>query len=334
MAAEESDIESSPEYKKFRASISKKKALLPNTHQQWVYFQAGPKSEVAIVCLHGTSGTADMFFHQVMSLSARGYHVISAQFPPYWTHKAWIEGFAGFLRVMGLKQVHLFGVSLGGFLCLHFAAEHPEIVVSLALCNAFCDTLPFVQSSWVLKSFGYLPEFFLKKYLLDSFPKESVCPQAVDFAVGQLDQLSREDLGSRLTLNCLKSRVGDVRVDPKSITIIDAHDEIALPDSMRERLYRKFPEAKLALIKDGGDFPMLSNPHEISMHLQVHLRANGYFPPDMSEQARREEKTPEDRAWNAPLDGAAAIQVDHAIAVQGAAAVNIVGCFEIEQDEL
>lgn len=67
-----------------------------------------------------------------------------------------------------------------------------------------------------------MPEFYLKKYILESFPEESEHAETVDFVVDQLETLNRQDLGSRLTLNCLKSRLGDTsRMDQSKITLID-----------------------------------------------------------------------------------------------------------------
>jgi hypothetical protein len=39
---------------------------------------------------------------------------------------------------------------------------------------------------WLVDRFGYLPEFYLKKYILESFPDETENPEAVDFVVDQV----------------------------------------------------------------------------------------------------------------------------------------------------
>jgi hypothetical protein len=96
---------------------------------------------------------------------------------------------------------------------------------------------------------------------------------------GQLETLSGEDLGSRLCLNCTPSRLPHLaKFDQRHITMIDATDLIVLPQAMRDGLYKRFATAKFALMKSGGDFPFLSNGDEVSMLLQVHLRAHGVFP--------------------------------------------------------
>jgi len=169
-------------------------------------------------------------------------------------------------------------------MALHFAGRYPDRVKSVILCNSFVDTRPFHQPSAWTTMLGYMPEFYLKKYILDSFPKGNLPgphADAVDFVVEQLETLTRKDLGSRLSLNCLPSSVAKYIKSIKEkhpITILDTVDDVVLPEIMRERLYKAFPNAKQAYIKSGGDFPFLSSHMEVSMHIQVHLRGIKVFP--------------------------------------------------------
>jgi len=251
--------------------------------KDWTFFQFGPSDVPPLICLHGTSGTAETFFCQVSTLGSKGYHIIAAQWPDYWDHAKWVAGFYKFLAALNIKKCHLLGVSLGGFMALHFAARYPDRVSSLILCNSFVDTTPFHQNPTWVTMLGYMPEFYLKKYILDSFPKGALPgphADAVDFVVEQLESLNRNDLGSRLTLNCLPSSVTKHlnKIVKIPITILDTVDDVVLPEQMRDRLYKAFPSAKLAYIKKGGDFPFLSAHMEVSMHIQVHLRGNKVFP--------------------------------------------------------
>jgi len=266
-----------PEFINFRSGVAKNKASVDN--KPWVYYDLGPKDVEPLVLLHGTSGTAESFFYQVLSLGNQGYRVISAQWPDYWSVRDWVCGFHLFLKFLDLKNVHLFGQSLGGYLALHYVAAHSQMVKSLALCNAFADTQPFQQNSTIVKMFRFAPEFALKKFLLDSFPEKTEDPEIIDFMVEQLETLTRSDVGSRLTLNCINCPVPDFsqNFSEDRISFIDTHDEVVLPDSMRQRLYARFKNVRIGQIKNAGDFPMLSCPSEINMHLVVHLRRNGLF---------------------------------------------------------
>jgi hypothetical protein len=56
------------------------------------------------------------------------------------------------------------------------------------------------------------------------------------------------------------------------MTFIDSQDEIALPQAVRDELYKLYPRARIAGVKEGGNFPFLSNAEEVNVHILVHLR--------------------------------------------------------------
>jgi len=78
---------------------------------------------------------------------------------------------------------------------------------------------------------------------------------------------------------------------------MDSNDDVVLPESMRQVLYDRYPNVKLALLKKGGDFPFLAYPEVVTMHLQVHLRSNGLYP-DLHrtiQDSKREQKEEEEK---------------------------------------
>ena len=56
------------------------------------------------------------------------------------------------------------------------------------------------------------------------------------------------------------------------ITIIDVFDRCSLNQRVREETYKCYPNAKLAHLKSGGNFPFLSRSEEVNLHLVIHLR--------------------------------------------------------------
>ncbi|GLD94283.1 hypothetical protein PINS_up002894 [Pythium insidiosum] len=94
-----------------------------------------------------------------------------------------------------------------------------------------------------------------------------------------MQKLSQQEIASRLTLNTQSCDLASwsLALPDDKITFIDSHAATSLPDSLREQLYSRHPNAKQAMIKSGGDFPFLSRHDEVTMYLQVHLRANGAF---------------------------------------------------------
>lgn len=129
-------ISASPEYLSFRSNIPCRKIAVEDDSEKvlflehlfsllsiqiwrclfqvWIVYDGGPKSvKCPLICLPPVSGTADIFFKQIMSLGAKGYRVISVSYPIYWNVNEWCEGFRKLLDFLQLDKVHLFGASLG-----------------------------------------------------------------------------------------------------------------------------------------------------------------------------------------------------------------------------
>ena len=135
----------------------------------------------------------------------------------------------------------------------------------------------------------------LKKMVMGNFGNEQMDPDiadSVDFMVEkvlmieifkcwnflsafyhlQLESLSQSELASRLTINCSSSYVNVTQLQHYCITIIDVCDECAIAMPVREDMHRSYPNASMAYMKKGGNFPYLSRSDEVNLHLQVHLR--------------------------------------------------------------
>lgn len=96
------------------SSRTRQLSKLDEFFQCWKIYDAGPKTVTCpLVCLLPVSGTADVYFKQLMALSVKGYRIISAEQPPYWSVREWCEGFRKLLDSLGLSKVHLFGASIG-----------------------------------------------------------------------------------------------------------------------------------------------------------------------------------------------------------------------------
>ncbi|GMP95993.1 hypothetical protein CsSME_00044833 [Camellia sinensis var. sinensis] len=119
---------------------------IPIGTKQWRYYDFGPKVVPPLICLPGTAGTADVYYKQIMSLSMKGYRVISVDIPRVWSHHEWIQAFEKFLDAIDIHHVHLYGTSLGGFLAQLFAQHRPRRVKSLVLSNSFLETRNFAAS--------------------------------------------------------------------------------------------------------------------------------------------------------------------------------------------
>ncbi|PIA50034.1 hypothetical protein AQUCO_01300635v1 [Aquilegia coerulea] len=218
---------------------------IPIGSKLWRYYDFGPKEVPPLVCLPGTAETADVYYKQIMSLS---------------------------------MKVHLYGTSLGGFLAQLFAQYRPRRVKSLILSNSFLDTRSFSAAMPWAPMVKWAPSFLLKRYVLTGIrdgPHEPFIADSVDFVVSQVETLKREDLASRLTLTVDSATVGSLLLSDSFITIMDTNDYCATPRVLKDQLSEKYPGARRASMKTGGDFPFLSRPDEVNLYLQLHLRRVG-----------------------------------------------------------
>lgn len=278
MSSYPSDLSRSQEYLSFRSSVPLRKIIVDaNGIKGWKVYDSNPKTiKCPLICLPPACGTADIFFKQILGLAAKSYRIISVEPPVYWSVKDWCDGFRKLLDYLELDKVHLFGASLGGFLAQKFTEinAHCPRVVSLVLCNTFTDTSIF-SSNDSAGIFWILPSLVLKKMIMGNFASQNVdgeIVEATDFMVEQLESLTQSELASRLTMNCINCYVQPQKICHLPVTIIDVFDDYALSNTTREDMYKCYPNAKLAHLKTGGNFPYLSRSAEVNLHLQIHLR--------------------------------------------------------------
>ncbi|XP_042376247.1 maspardin-like [Zingiber officinale] len=246
--------------------------------KQWKYYDFGPKSVPPLICIPGIAGTADVYYKQILSVSKKGYRVISVDIPRVWNHVAWVHSFEKFLDTLSIYHIHLYGTSLGGFLALIFAQHRPRLVKSLVLSNTFLETHKFAAAMPWSPIVNWTPAFLLKRYFLSGIRDGSHEPfiaDSIDFVVCQVETLSSDDLSSRLKLNVNVASVGSLLLSDSFITIMDTNDYCAVPQQLKDQVSERFPGARRAILKTGGDFPFLSRPDEVNLYLQLHLRRVG-----------------------------------------------------------
>lgn len=92
-----------------------------------------------LLLLHGALGAATMFEPLKQTL-AGSYNVFTLNFAGHggnafatepFSIKLFADNVLAFLEREQLQQVHIFGYSMGGYVALHLAAEHPERIKSV-----------------------------------------------------------------------------------------------------------------------------------------------------------------------------------------------------------
>ncbi|ETL28153.1 hypothetical protein F441_18911 [Phytophthora nicotianae CJ01A1] len=221
----------------------------------WEYYDSGRLSDAnsgrpPLVCLPGTSGAALCFHLQLRELGAKGFRVLAIQHPIVWTHEEWIQSFDRFLNAMNLPEVHVYAVSLGAYLIQRYMSHYPQRVASLAMTQGFCDTQVYGANGPCIKMLPYMPDFYVRKYILERFPKripnKDAQNHAMEYMMSQLGTLSQQEIASRLTLNCLSCdpESWKVSLPDAKITLIDSYEDTSLPTSLKDQVGYRYPRAK------------------------------------------------------------------------------------------
>jgi maspardin len=268
----------SEEYKKFKSWAALRKVFIDHEGavRTWRYYDLGPREAIPLIMLHGATGTAEVFYRQMVALCPKGYRIITVQYPAYSNHENWSRAFDKFIDELKLIRFHLFGTSLGGYLAQCYTKYRPTRVLSLLLCNSFCDTQYFADMYPFSGVLSWSPEFVIKRVLLQNFPNTTVEPEianSIEFILEQLETVPSEDLVSRLSLNFTVGPIvaTSLSLEQDKITIIDCLDDFDIPEKVREEVHKLLPDARQAFIKTGGNFPYLSRADEINLHIEVHL---------------------------------------------------------------
>merc|ERR1712107_159108 len=129
---------------------------------------------------------------------------------------------------------------------------------------------------------NFMPTPLLRQAMQDTFPQggfmELSVKQAIDWVAQQMNDLSGNDLASRLSLNCGQSEVFGIRLQDNYLTILESNGETMVPDELRRQLKGLYSDARFAQLKSSGDFPYLSQPEEVTLFIEVHLRSLGIYP--------------------------------------------------------
>ena len=117
-----------------------------------------------------------------------------------------------------------------------------------------------------------MPGSMLRGMVMGGLETDSPDPtlvRASDFMAERLETLGQATLASRLSINCTPAYVKPHLVNDLPVTVLNVWDHSALSQEVKEEVYKCYPGAKQAHLKNGGNFPFLSRSDEVNMYLLV-----------------------------------------------------------------
>lgn len=135
-------------FRQVQAAIRRKGRLVRKTVRvgdiDWPYLEGGPKDGEVVVLVHGFGADKDHWSMAAPHITDR-YRLIAPDLPGFGENdlslarsyriKAQADRLVEFLDALGIEKCHLGGNSMGGFIALQAALDHPDRLKSLTLVN-------------------------------------------------------------------------------------------------------------------------------------------------------------------------------------------------------
>lgn len=135
-------------FRQVQAAIRRKGRLVRKTIRvgdiEWPYLEGGPKDGEVVVLVHGFGADKDHWSMAAPHITDR-YRLIAPDLPGFGENdlslarsyriKAQADRLVEFLDALGIEKCHLGGNSMGGFIALQAALDHPDRLKSLTLVN-------------------------------------------------------------------------------------------------------------------------------------------------------------------------------------------------------
>ncbi len=217
-----------------------------------------------VILVHGLAASARWWRRNIPVLAARhqvylvdlpGFGALRRHRPRLVLAEAasWL---LAWMVAAGLREAHLVGHSMGGYICLRLAASRPEVVRRLALVAP--AGLPAGRSLP-----GYLPPLLT---LIRQTPAP-LLPLLVHDALRA---------GPRALLRTARDLLAeDVRADLASVAaptllVWGEHDPL-VPPALAAVLRREIPNSRLLMLSETGHVPMVERPEEFNAALLAFL---------------------------------------------------------------
>jgi pimeloyl-ACP methyl ester carboxylesterase len=180
------------------------------------------------------------------------------------------------LVALGVREIDLFGSSLGGYLAQVFAVRHPKRLRKLFLANTFVDPGPFLAKAPSRDGVAAQPA---AQVMAQNLAPMLSAP-AIDPGQIALQSVMRALVGPVQTANAYKARlmtllaavaVERVPIADDRIVLIDDDADPGILPEMRALIRERHQSALHYMIVGGGHLPAIQRPNSVACILRDHL---------------------------------------------------------------
>jgi pimeloyl-ACP methyl ester carboxylesterase len=233
---------------------------------QIVYYQVVGQGE-PIILIHGLSGSSRWWVRNIHAL-AEHYRLYLIDLPGFGTMRRYRQRFAldeiasgivSWMEAVGIKQAHLLGHSMGGYICLWIAARHPERIKRLVLVSP--AGIPHKRS---------LPGYAFPLLVAVCSLKPSFFSILISDALraGPLTIVrAAQDLLTKDIRDYLKE------ITAPTLLIWGEYDSL-VPPALGDILKQEIRHADLLILKNAGHVSMFDQPKQFNAAVLTFLAAN------------------------------------------------------------
>jgi abhydrolase domain-containing protein 6 len=260
----------------------------------WPYLEGGPKGAPPLVLVHGFGGDKDNWAMIAPHLVDR-YHLIVPDLVGFGDNirdhdapydiKSQTDRLIAFLDALGIDRCHLVGNSMGGWIALQAALDHPGRLTTLTLMNnagiagkeeSDLQKLPrdgmsplvpnSVQDLKNLMAFiTHKPRYVPSRFMDVVFEDRSVHNELLDKIFWTIaDEVDQRPLNARLS-----------EVGVPTLIIWGRHDRLIDVSCVAE-LEAGIPVNEVAIFEDVGHVPMLEKPALTASVMRRFLAKHGH----------------------------------------------------------
>lgn len=260
------------ELKTFRKQYPLNEIMINNS--KWKYIDIrNNKKEDTIIFLHGTTGSAEIFWLQLLYFQ-KDYRVISFTISPIDDPFQVATQLLVIIKQLGVNSPIVLGTSYGGYISQILWSCDPTLIKTLVLSNSFYSTEKYYDRyNYLMKIKRFIPTFVLKNMVRKEL-QLIIHNETRDYLLTQLNQsLDKTVLLARLSGIVRKYSIQVVQM--RNMLILETENDPLIPKSVQDNLKLTYSYAKVFTFPESANhFPYLTRSHEYNKVLENYLKGN------------------------------------------------------------
>lgn len=273
-------------YERYSAGLETKSITL--NFGEIVYAENDVKSDVTLVLLHGFGGNKDTWNWVVPAWNDK-YHIIVIDMPGHgdsvskktlsYTMTDQAERLNQFLEAKKIKQLYLFGHSMGGAIAVRYALNHSEKVNALILIDSMgmvqtkSDGVKLVEKSDKNPLYDVCTKERIETLLNYSMYKPPYIPDIIKSALLEekcarrdLEKVIYEDMYTDVNLSAVAKNIS-----MPTLILWGEKDRMTHVDDA-SLFHETIKGSKLVIMKEVGHVPILEEPEQTADEVDTFIR--------------------------------------------------------------